>query len=75
MESLQLLKIIQNIYGDETMEWIYVYPIESGSVLFSWHNETLSHVEFCPFAKIAQLGGVVFQGKKNIKVSDVLKRR
>ena len=75
MESLRLLMVIQNLYGDETMEWMYIYPIESGSVLFSWSNVTLSETDLCPYNKIALLGNVVFEGKKNIKVSNIIKLR
>ena len=75
---MRLLEIIQDLYGDRNTDWIYVYPIESGSVLFSWHNESLSKVDVCPSSDILQLQNVLIHSKDNEKtltVSDVFQRR
>ncbi|CAK8689003.1 unnamed protein product [Clavelina lepadiformis] len=76
LDSDRLMRTIRDIYGDSDLNNLYIYPPESGSVIFSWLNLTLASEDHCPYKGIADMADVIFEkvGSKYHVKSEVMQK-
>ena len=65
LNSMKLLSVIQELFESYDTDLVYVHPITSGSMIYSWHNSSLVNAGgVCPFADIQQLEELVLYNGK-----------